>query len=204
MILPGAASAAALGVLAERLRPPAADVAERCATAAAILLAVKLVAWVARSGHTFGREQRLLTFVSFAAILMSWMGVRQAIADSAFDYLVSTQRAELADSSRTLASQIDAFVQTRRRVAPPAPRPETWEEDEAAFVRFEAQTVIQFERTFGGRVRADYLRLSLRGLGDRDLDRFYRRPANEFQMRVIATRLAFLAGKLDEQNRGWR
>src|SRR5579872_899934 len=99
------------------MRPPAPGIALRCATAVAILLGAKLIAWVARAGHTFGREQRLLTFVSFAAILMSWFGVREAIADSAFDYIVASQRAELAETSRTLALQIDAFVQRRHRIA---------------------------------------------------------------------------------------
>jgi hypothetical protein len=36
---------------------------------------------------------------------------------------------------------------------------------------------------------------------NRDLDTFYRRPANDFQMRVVADKLALLAVKLDRTNR---
>lgn len=201
VLLPGVFLAGALGVIAGRMRPPAPGIEERCLTIVAVLLAVKLFAWVAHAGHTFGREERLATFVSFLAIGMAWVGVRQSIAEAAFDYVVVQQRADLADSSRTVAYQLDAFLQGRHRLAPPAPRPPTWDEDEQAFGRFETQTVILYERQFGARVRACHDLISLRGLGDREFDRFYRRPANEFQMRVIVERLVFFAGKLDEQNR---
>jgi hypothetical protein len=38
---------------------------------------------------------------------------------------------------------------------------------------------------------------SLRGLTDRDLDAFYRRPANAFQIDVVSRRLAVLAHRLE-------
>ncbi len=201
VLLPGILFAAALGIVGGRMRPPAPGIEERCLTAVAVLLAVKLFAWVARSGHTFEREQRLVTFVSFIVIGMAWVGIRQEIAEAAFDYVVVQQRADLAETSRTVAYRLDAFLQGRHRAAPPAPRPKTWDEDEEAFGRFETETIRLYERQFGGRVRACHDLMSLRGLGDRDFDRFYRRPANEFQMRVVAERLLFFAGKLDEQNR---
>ena len=204
MLAPGIVFAAALALVAGRLQPPASDIEQRCVTIVAVLLGVKLFAWVARSGHTFGREERLATFVSFIAICMAWVGVRQEIGEAAFDYVVVQQRADLATTSRTLAHQIDAFLQGRHRVAPPPPRPATWDEDEQAFGRFETETIILYERQFGARVRASHDLMSLRGLGDRDFDRFYRRPANDFQMRILAERLAFFSGKLDEQNRGFR
>jgi hypothetical protein len=146
---PGVAFAVSLAVVGERLRPPASDVSLRCVTIVAVLLAVKLVVWVARTGHTFAREERLLTFVMFVAIVLSWIGVRQAIGEAALD-------------------------------------------------RFETETVVLFERRFGRQVRNTHDLLTLRGLRTRDFDLFYRRPANEFQMRVIAAQLAFLAKKLDE------
>jgi len=204
VLLPGIVVAATLGIVGGRMRPPAPGIEERCLTVVAVLLAVKLFAWVAERGHTFGREQRLASFVSFIAIGMCWVGMRQSIAEAAFDYVVAQQRADLAETSRTLAYQIDAFLQGRRRIAPPAPRPRTWEEDEGAFGVFETETVRMYERQFGARVRVNHDLMSLRGLGDREFDRFYRRPANEFQMRVVAERLVFFAGKLDEQNRGFR
>ena len=200
VLLPGILFAAALGIAGGRMRPPAPGIEERCLTIVAVLLSIKLFAWVAESGHTFGREQRLATFVSFIAIGMSWVGLRQSIAEAAFDYVVVQQRADLAQTSRTLAYQIDAFLQGRRRLAPPAPRPSTWGADEEAFGRFETETVLLYERQFGPRVRVSHDLMSLRGLGDREFDRLYRRPASEFQMRVVAQRLAFFAGKLDEQN----
>jgi hypothetical protein len=58
-----------------------------------------------------------------------------------------------------------------------------------ALERFESDTVRAYERRFGARVRAAHDLASLRGLRDRDLDAFFRRPANEFQMRVIARKL---------------
>ncbi len=201
VLLPGVLFAGALGIVGARMRPPAPGIEERCLTIVALLLAVKLFTWVARAGHTFGREQRLLTFVSFITIAIAWVGFRQSIAEAAFDYVVVQQRADLAESSRAVAYQLDAFVQGRHRVEPPAPRPSTWDQDEEAFGRFETETVLLYERQFGSRVRACHDLMSLRGLGDRDFDRFYRRPANEFQMRVVAERLLFFAGKLDEQNR---
>jgi len=204
VLLPGIGFAAVLALIAGRLRPPASDVEQRCVTAVAILLGIKLFSWVARAGHTFGREERLATFVSFIVICMGWVGIRQGIGEAAFDYVVVQQRADLATTSRTLAYQIDTFLQGRHRLAPPPPRPATWDDDEEAFCRFETETIILYERQFGARVRASHDLMSLRGLGDRDFDRFYRRPANDFQMRLIAERLAFFAGKLDEQNRGFR
>jgi hypothetical protein len=200
VLLPGILFAGALGVIGGRMRPPAPGIEERCLTIVSVLLAAKLFAWVAEKGHAFGREERLATFVSFIAIGMCWVGLRQSIAEAAFDYVVVAQRADLAQTSRTLAYQMDAFLQGRRRVAPTPPRPATWQEDEDAFGRFETETVRLYERQFGPRVRASHDLMSLRGLGDREFDRFYRRPANEFQMRVVAERLAFFAGKLDEQN----
>jgi hypothetical protein len=201
VLLPGIVFAAALGFIGGRMRPPAPGIEERCLTMVCVLLVVKLFAWVAERGHTFGREERLVTFVSFIAIGMSWVAMRQSIAEAAFDYVVVQQRADLAQTSRMVAYQIDAFLQGRRRVAPVPPRPSTWEADEEAFEEFETETVRLYERQFGARVRTNHDLMSLRGLGDRDFDRFYRRPANEFQMRIVAERLVFFAGKLDEQNR---
>jgi hypothetical protein len=156
------------------------------------------VSWVIRSGHSFGREERLLTFVMFAVIVLGWMGVRQGIAEAAFNDRVATQRAQLALASRTLSYQIAGLLARRHEHAPPVPRPATWEADEAAIIGFEADTIRLYERSLGPQVRVAHDLLTLRGLRDRDLDAFYRAPANNFQMRVIADKLTFLAGKLDQ------
>jgi hypothetical protein len=111
---------------------------------------------------------------------------------------VAVQRAQLAVAARTLSYQIDGFLDGRRRLAPPAPLPATWERDVAAIGRFETDTVRQYERRFGAQVRTVHDLLTFRGMRHRDLDAFYRNPANDFQMRVIADTLAFLAAKLDQ------
>jgi hypothetical protein len=198
VLLPGIVWATSLGILASRMRPPAVDVALRCLTIVAILLFARLVAWVGQSGHRFAREERLLAFVMFSTIALAWLGLRQEVTGAAFDYQVAAQRAQLAMAARTLSYQIDAFLDARRRIAPPPPRPLTWEQDVGTLGRFETETIEQYESRFGAQVRAAHDLLTLRGMRNRDLDAFYRLPANEFQMRVVADKLAFLAAKLDQ------
>src|ERR1700745_1603089 len=91
IIAPGLTVAAACAILAMRMQPPAVAVAVRCTTAAAILLMAKLVAWVARSGDRFRREEWLLAFVMFVAIVLTWIGVRERIGEAMFDYQVAQQ-----------------------------------------------------------------------------------------------------------------
>lgn len=199
MLLPGIGAAATLGVAASRLRPPAPDVAVRCLTVVSVLLLAKLVAWVGTAGDTFGREQRLLTFVLFLSIAFSWVALRQDIGEAAFDYQVNSQKRNLAVAARTLSWQLTGFLEDRRRAAPPPPNPATWEGDTALIGRFEAETVRRYEHRFGPSVRTAHALLSLRGMRDRDFDTFFKSPANEFQMRVIAAKMAFLAEKLDRE-----
>jgi hypothetical protein len=198
VLLPGLVCAAGLAIAAVRMTPPAPTVAIRCVTMVAVLLFAKLLAWVAQTGHTFAREQRLLTFVMFAAIVLGWFGFREDIAEAAFDYQVAAQRAQLAVAARTLAFQIEGFLVVRGRAAPHVPQPATWDADEAAILQFEAATVTEYEARFGGQVRAAHDLLTLRGLRNRDLDAFYRAPAGAFQMHIVAARLAFLADKLEQ------
>ena len=94
------------------------------------------------------------------------------------------------------AVRISVFCNARDRLAPPRPRPATWQQDMDALDRFESDTVRAYERRFGARVRAAHDLASLRGLRDRDLDAFFRHPANEFQMRVIAKKLDGFSEKL--------
>jgi len=58
-----------------------------------------------------------------------------------------------------------------------------------------------YERRFGARVRAVHDLASLRGLRDRDLDAFFRHPANEFQIRVIAKKLDTFSQTLERSSR---
>src|SRR5215472_7958103 len=195
----GVCVAAFFLVTALRLTPPAFDVARSCIAIIAALLAVKVLAWVAVSGAHFGREERLLAFVMLAACGLGWIGSGQWIEERAFDYRAAQQKDELRRALHDTAVRLSQFCDARDRVAPPHPRPATWQRDEDAFDRFESETVDAYERRFGPGVRAAHDLASLRGLRDRDLDAFFRHPANEFQMRVIAKKLDVFSDKLSRR-----
>jgi hypothetical protein len=192
----GVGAAAIFLVTALRVTPPAFDVARSCVAIITLLLAAKVLTWVAVAGATFGREERLLAFVMLASCGLGWIGTGQWIEERAFDYRAAQQRDELMRALHDTAVRLAQFCDARDRMAPPHPRPATWQRDEEAFDRFESETVDAYERRFGARVRAAHDLASLRGLRDRDLDAFFRHPANEFQMRVIAKKLDGFAAKL--------
>jgi hypothetical protein len=192
----GAAAAVLFFVIALRLNQPAFDVARSCAAILAVLLAARVLAWVAIAGARFGREERLLAFVMLAAVALGWIGTGEWVEERAFDFKVAQQKAELRQNLHDIAVRVTRFCDARDRVAPPRPRPATWQQDVDAFQRFESETVRSYERRFGSRVRAVHDLASLRGLRDRDLDVFFRYPANEFQMRVIAKKLDGFSEKL--------
>ena len=79
---------------------------------------------------------------------------------------------------------------------PPHPRPATWDDDVAAWLRFEGGTALMYNRRFGARVRTAHDLLTLRGMRDADLDAFYRSPDSEFQMTIVARKLSGLADRL--------
>jgi hypothetical protein len=192
----GVVVALAFAVAAFRLTPPAFDVAKSCAAVVAVLLAAKVLVWVASDGASFGREERLLAFVMLVACGLGWIGTGQWIEERAFDYRVAEQKAALTLALHDTAVRLMEFVDARDRQAPPHPRPATWQHDVDLFDRFEEETVTIYERRFGARVRAAHDLASLRGLRDRDLDAFFRHPANEFQMRIIAKKLDGFASAL--------
>ena len=189
----GAASAGI--VIAFRLTPPAFDVARICTTIIAVVFAAKVLVWAGVSGASFGREERLLAFVMLASTALGWIGAGEAIGERAFDYRASEQKAELMRALHDTSVRITQFCDARDQQAPPRPRPATWQRDIDAFDRFESETVRAYERRFGARVRTAHDLASLRGLRDRDFDAFFRHPANEFQMRVIAKRLDGFSSK---------
>jgi hypothetical protein len=199
IVAPGLAVAMGFAGVAMRMDPPAVIVAARCTTFAAILLTVKLVAWVAQCGHRFQREERLVTFVLFACIVLSWIGVQEKISEAAFDHLVAVQTKALIVGTQDLSREILAFVDERAREAPPPPSAASWDRDFLAVEQFETQTVDAYEQRFGNRVRTAHDLLTFRNMRSRDLDAFYRRPSNPFQIRVTAQALDGLAGKLARQ-----
>src|SRR5262249_19865492 len=146
------------------------------------------------------REERLFTFVAFAAIVLSWIAVQEQIGEIAFNYQVTTQTQALIVSTRNLAHETLSLVDMRLRETPPPPQQGSWEADLEARARFEAETVRIFEHRLGDEVRTVHDLLTLRNLRDRDLDAFYRRPANAFQIRVIGQRLESVADRLERES----
>jgi len=185
----GIGAASGFLVIALRLPQPAFEVARSCAAIVALLLAAKVLLWVAVSGAAFGREERLLAFVMLAAVALGWIGTGEWLSGRAFDYRANEQRADLVRALHDTSVRLSRFCDARDQLAPPRPRPATWQQDVDAIDRFESETVRAYERRFGARVRAARDLVSLRGLRDRDFDAFVRRPANEFQLRVIAKKL---------------
>ncbi len=185
------------GEIGGRVAPPAADVALWCFGSAAVVLTLKLLVWVATAHRAFGPPERLAAFVMLGTIAMSWYAARQWVHERQFDDLVASQAADLKLTVTELSSEILAFVAERSRQAPPRPRPATWDQDEAAVTQYEIATERAFDRRFGKQVRATHDILGLLGIGDKDLDVFYARPADAFQMQVIAMKLKALAGRVE-------
>jgi hypothetical protein len=197
------AVAAAIGglvmvtIVADRLTPPAGAIADRYSTLAAILIVATVLTTLVVSRERLGRPGRLAAVVVLLATGMAWYGGRQWVHEKYFDYLVAQQKTTRALDSIEISGAITNFLRARANSAPPRPRPATWERDEDAVLRYEQDTAQLFEADFGPQVRRIREMYSLRGLIDRDLEAFYRRPANAFQIGVIARRLAVLAHRLE-------
>jgi hypothetical protein len=187
-----------LGQIGARLAPPAADVSTWCFGAAAALLTVKLTCWIATLHRSFGRQERLAAFVMLSAIAMGWYATMQWVHERQFDYVVAAQNADVKLTALQLSAAILAFVAERGRHAPPPPQPATWNQDEAAFERYEAETANAFERQFGKQTRVAHDVFGQLGIRDKDFEVFYARPANAFQMRVVGVKLASLTKRLPD------
>ena len=179
-----------------RAVPPAIEVAVWSFGAAAVLLTLKLSYWIAMSHASFERHDRLAALVMVMAIAGGWYAADGWVHERQFDAIVAAQNADLRQSAAQLSASILAFVAERGRHAPPRPRPATWNEDEAAFSRYEAEMVQAFEQRFGRSTRVTHDVLRQLGLRDRDLDVFYAHPGNAFQMRIVGVRIAALAAKV--------
>lgn len=188
---------AAFGVIAASMAPPATAIADDDFTLAAILAASGVIVWVAGNGRTFGRPAQLATFVSLVLVSGAWSGARQWNHQRQLDYIVGRQRQQLRLSALELSGNLINFLRERRKFLPSPPAPDTWDKDERAIIRFEAETVKLFEQRFAREVRSTHDLLALRGYRDRDFDLLYRRPAGEFHIRTIAVKLAALGNKID-------
>ena len=185
-----------IGEIASHLSPPAADIALWCFGGAAALLLARLGTWVLAVYPSFDRHERAGAVVMFFAIVLGWNGTRVWLFEKQFDYLVASGNTSLKLSLSELSGKILVFVADRTRHAPPAPKPATWEQDEDAVIRYQNETVLAFEDSFGRAVRSAHDTLRLYGLTDRDFEEFYQRPSDPFEMRVIAVKLATFAGKI--------
>ena len=197
------ALAAAIGglvmvtVIADRMTPPAGAIADGYSTLAAILIVATVLTILVASRGQLGREGRLAAVVVLLATGMTWYSARQWVHEKYFDYLVAQQKTDLELGAMELSGKIAVFLRGRAETAPPRPRPATWERDEDAVLRYEQETSLLFEAELGPQVRRAREMFSLRGLTDRDMDAFYRRPANAFQIGVVSRGLAVLAHRLE-------
>ncbi len=160
------------------------------------MLIVKLAVWTIVSAPDFGREERLFTFVTLLVIAMGWYATRQWIFERQFDRLAADQQMQLKLGVAELSGNIVNFLEARRREAPAPPRPASWDQDELAILRFDAETGQRFDARFGAQVLTARNLLAMRGLIDRDLDRFYRHPGDSFHIRIVATRLRVLGDRV--------
>jgi hypothetical protein len=197
------ALAAAIGglimvaVVAARMTPPAGAIADRYSTLAAIFVVATVLTTLLASQERLERPGRLAAVVVLLATGMAWYSGRQWVHERYFDYLVAQQKTELEIDAVDLAGHIGNFLRARGATAPPRPQPATWERDENAVLRYEQDTSTLFEMEYGPQVRRIREMFWLRRLTDRDLDAFYQRPANAFQIGVIARRLTVLAHRLE-------
>jgi len=176
--------------------PPALDVASWSFGAAAVLLTIKLLVWIATSHAAFDRQRRLAAFVMLMAIAGGWYTSDEWVHERQFDYIIAAQNTRVKQEVAQLSATILAFVAERSHHAPPAPRPATWNDDEAAIARYEEEMAQTYEQRFGKPTRTAHDVLRQLGIRDRDLDVFYAHPANAFQMRIVAVKLAAMAARL--------
>lgn len=167
-------------------------------TAAALIALLKVAVWVGTSHQTFHREERLLVVVCVLGIGGAWYSTRIWTFERQFDALVAAQDRNFKLTLDELSGRILVFVNEKTRDAPPAPRAETWDEDEAALFRYRQTTERLFEAEYGAQVRAAHDVLRLFALTDRDFEQFYEHPSDTFEMRVVANKLAFFSRKIPE------
>lgn len=195
------AGCAAVAAVAAALTPPAVAIADQYLTLTAILVGATVVTAAATAKQRLDRPQRLATVVILLVAVASWYAARLSVHEKQFDYLVASQHRQLELAALELAGDIGIFVRERAAAAPPRPSPATWDRDVAAVLAFDDDTSRRFAQRFGPQVRRTRELFALEGFTDRDLDAFYRAPANAFQIGVVATRLATLAHRLERAAR---
>lgn len=186
----------AVALTAAELTPPAVRIADRYLAITAILLVAGVLVAVGSAPRALDRPERLAAVVVLLATAGAWYAARLAVHEKQFNYLVAWQTSELRMAALELSGDVLNFLSRRAREAPSHPAPATWDRDVEAILRFEDETAAEFEASFGAHVRRTRDLLAVEGLRDPDLDTFLRRPANAFQIDIVARRLAALAGRL--------
>ena len=181
-----------------RLPIPPVQLVLNLFTAAALVALAKVAVWVGTSHQTFHREERLVVVVCVLVIGGAWYSTRIWTNERYFDALIASQNRNLKLTLDELSGRILVFVNQETRDAPPLPKAETWDKDEAALLRYRQTTERVFEAEYGSQVRAAHDVLRLFSLTDRDFERFYRQPADTFEMRVVANKLAFFSAKIPQ------
>ena len=195
------AGCADVAAAAAALAPPAVTIADRYLTLTAILVGATVVTAAATAKQRLDRPHRLAMVVILLVAAGSWYAARLSVHEKQFDYLVASQHRQLELAAIELAGDIEIFVRERAAAAPPRPSPATWDRDVAAVLAFDADTSRRFAQRFGPQVGRTRELFALEGFTDRDLDAFYRAPANAFEIGVVATRLAMLAHRLERAAR---
>jgi hypothetical protein len=184
-------------VVADAMTPPAGAIADRYSTLAGILIAATVFTTLVVAGNRFERPGRLMAVVVLLTTGVGWYSGRLWVHEKQFDYVVAQQKTDLELRTVELSGDILNFLRQRRLTAPPHPSPATWEHDVDAVLGYEQETSMLFDAEFGLQVRRIRDSMSLRGLRDRDLDAFYQRPTNAFEINIVAEKLAALARRLE-------
>ena len=187
---------AAVALTAAKLTPPAVPIADRYLTLTAVFIVAAVLSAIGSSATALDRPERLAAVVALLATAGAWYAAQVAVHEKQFDYLVAWQKTQLEMAAVELSGDIVNFLNRRSHDAPPRPSPATWDRDVEAVLQFEEATSVEFAAAFGARVRRTRDLLALEGLRDADLDAFYRRPANAFQIDVVARKLLALARRL--------
>jgi hypothetical protein len=190
------AGCAAVAAAASALTPPAVAIADRYLTLTAIFVAAAVVTAVATTPRPLDRPERLVAVVVMLAAAGTWYWARTWVHEKQFNYLVDWQTRQLELAAIELSGDIENFLHERAAEAPPRPAPATWDRDVAANLAFDSDTAVLFEGRFGAEVRRTRDLFALERVIDRDLDAFYRHPANAFQIDVVARKLDALARRL--------
>jgi hypothetical protein len=184
-------------VAADTLTPPASAMADRYSTFAGILIAATVLTTVVVAGNRLERPGRLMAVAVLLTTGVAWYSGRLWVHEKQFDYIVEQQKTELELRTVELSGDVLNFLRQRRLTAPQHPSPASWERDVDAVLGYEEETATLFDAQFGLQVRRIRDLMALRGLRDRDLDAFYRRPTNAFEINVVAEKLAALAHRLE-------